>query len=475
MASSVDPSKAKAMSWDPKSPFALLLPSLLQGEPAAVDTFLSHPGTGCDDFELAALLKVLQAHEDYYADTAAATGPEYSITLKQLSQEYRLALHACITSWELESTTTTDAHVKANYELLKATHAVMQESQIFIPLEQSQDDNNLLQNPMDCPGWATAETVRYLRYNHLDEPETMDAATEEMLNSVHPEEFGGGALYWKLVTTLVLRGCLDRAWDVLAKHSLLVSCTNGLTSSTATDPYDVTHMNQVVAGFHAIRELLSRAPLPGGRSSLFDDFSDDMDFSDDLGSADYYLEGLEVADTDYRFWEKDTADATTATGDYPVSYNQEAAIRKHRLFRDFIRERKSSFDITRRVPEIDSLLSILTGDFSRVTFDNWKEKLLAELLYRQPDLRPRHMSARARKFMQDCGEDETEPTNQVILNIMDGNAGEAIQAMYTLGGGSGAALPSVLVREYTPASVGLGSVLYHTMHCLTFSTFIFSL
>lgn len=442
----------KATAWDPKSPFTLLLPSLQEGKAATIDRLYSHAGTGCDEFELAALMRILQAHEDYYAgiadgDEGAAVQPT---SLKRLALEYRLALHACFTIFEQTASATANGRTKLNYDLLKCMYAVLEQSQIFIPLVQASD---VLQNPMDTPGYATADCVRYLRYNHTAEPETIDADIPEMMHSLHPEEFGDGSLYWKLITTLVLRGCLDKAWEVLSKHSLNVSCNASLLAHQATDPYESSQLNEVVTGFQCIKELFNRAPLPGGRSSDFDDFSDEMEFTEQVGDTDYFLEHLEVATTDYTFWENE---GNAAAGrDLPVSYNQEAAIRKHRVFQNYVRDRRSSFQITRRVPQIDALLSILMGDLSKVHFENWNEQLLAELLYKQPNVRPRHISARARKFITDCGEDVNEPTNHVKLCIMDGNAGEAIHALSNVGGNSGAALPSTLVRCVSRLGISL--------------------
>jgi len=46
-------------------------------------------------------------------------------------------------------------------------------------------------------------------------------------------------------------------------------------------------------------------------------------------------------------------------------------------------------------------LAIFGGDFLGIQFETWDEKFCAELLYCQPDIRPRNMSARARRTMTD--------------------------------------------------------------------------
>jgi hypothetical protein len=472
----------KAMSWDPRSPHALLLPQIEQDKSAAVDTFLSHAGTGCNSHELAALMKILQAHEQYYAGAGVQVRVDERVverlSLKQLSQEYRNALCDCLAGWEMEEANDEMAGnnngggaLSMSIDILRAMYSVMHLSDIFLPLNMPStqsshlDYNSYLQDPFDTPGFCTADTVRYLRYNQVSEPEAVDpVGIREMLDSMQPQEFDGGALYWKYLTSLVLAGCLEKAWSVLSRHSLYMTAMT--TSTDDEDTYYAASMEETRQGFHDVMEIFLRAPLPGGRNSDYDDVMGTPDWQEqdvDEGSNvkqnvdSYLLEGLDVAGQDYKFWESgsdastsaSSASGARASADYPMLYSPDAAIRKHRQWREYVRERRLSFSLTRRIPEIDALLAILTGDFSgAVVFESWAERLLAELLYRQPDLRPRHLSARTRKIIKDCtGEDASKNGILVaIVSIMDGNAGQAIEAMYLLGGGSGAALPSTLVR-----------------------------
>jgi hypothetical protein len=486
--SSSKPNNIKAMSWDPKSPHALLLPQIQQGKPTAVDTFLSHAGTGCNSHELAALMKILQAHEQYYnggtgehdSSNNATAASNTRLSLKQLSQEYRNALCDCLAGWEMEETndemagnTNNNANggaLSMSIDILRAMYSVMHLSDIFLPLGmpstsgQSHLDYSYLQDPFDTPGYATADTVRYLRYNQISEPEAIDPdGIAEMLDSMQPEEFDGGVLYWKYLTSLVLSGCLEKAWSVLSRHSLFMTAMNSTSNSNEVeDTYYAASMEETRQGFHDIMEIFLRAPLPGGRNSDYDDVMGTPDWQEDeldenhVNVDSYLLEGLDVAGQDYKFWESGDASTSAsssgarASADYPMLYSPDAAIRKHRQWREYVRERRSSFGLTRRIPEIDALLAILSGDFSgAVVFESWAERLLAELLYRQPDLRPKHLSARTRKIIKDTtGEDASKNGILVaITSIMDGNAGQAIEAMYLLGGGSGAALPSTLVRS----------------------------
>jgi len=92
-----------------------------------------------------------------------------------------------------------------------------------------------------------------------------------MLDSTQPEQFDDGSLYWKYVQTLVLRGCLQAAWEALSNHSLFVTCMQSADSYAGDhDPYYAAKMDEIKEGFLVIRELMMRAPLPGGRNDEYD-------------------------------------------------------------------------------------------------------------------------------------------------------------------------------------------------------------
>jgi hypothetical protein len=497
-------SHPKAMSWDPKSPHALLLPRIEQGKPAAVDTFLSHAGTGCNSHELAALMKILQAHEQYYNTNAVDVESSFNnynrLSLKQLSQAYRSALCDCLAGWEMEeandetginndSGDSGGGDLSMSIDILRAMYSVMHLSDIFLPLGlPSTLHLDFLQDPFEQPGVATADTVRYLRYNQVSDSEAMDPQNiAEMLNSMQPEEFAGGDLYWKYLKSLVLHGCLEKAWSVLSRHSLFTTAMSTAPSiDDDANAYYAAITDEARQGFQDLMEIFLRAPLPGGRTSDYDDVMGTPDWEDEEESQidSYHLEGLDVAGQDYKFWESGDAASTNATGaanvnasgDYPMIYSSDAAIRKHRQWREYVSDRRMSFALSRRIPEIDSILAILTGNLTGIVFESWAERLLAELLYRQPDLRPRHLAARTRKIIKDCtGEDaSTNGVHVAIVSIMDGNAGQAIEAMYLLGGGSGAALPSTLVRAMCVRYL-VHCAIRHGTHQLTIPYCIFPL
>ena len=95
------------------------------------------------------------------------------------------------------------------------------------------------------------------------------------------------------------------------------------------------------------------------------------------------------------------------------------------------------------------------GDLSKASFATWAEKLLAELLYKRPDMKPCNMSRRARRIVQDFDETLIPPQVDALINIMEGNAGEAIELLFDYGAGSGAALPAALVRFVPSVSSAL--------------------
>ena len=132
-------------------------------------------------------------------------------------------------------------------------------------------------------------------------------------------------------------------------------------------------------------------------------------------------------------------------GDHPYVFSPDAAIRKHEKWQSFVRRQvRPNLRVTRRIPELDKIMAILCGDFSQVHFDGWPEKLCADILYARPHVRPRDVNKLASSVMKEFNAHE-EPFADTIINIMKGNAGEAINIFHSLGAGSGAALPTTLV------------------------------
>jgi hypothetical protein len=260
----------------------------------------------------------------------------------------------------------------------------------------------------------------------------------EMIDSVYPEQFGDGTLFWKLVESLVIRGSLDHAWHVLSKHSSYAQAVLRMQEEgEPEDPYLAGALNEIILEFQTLRDILLRAPLPGGRTEQFDDATTNVAMFEDIYDTNYIIEDMYgVNPSDYKYWEMDMN-----VGDELDSL----ALRKHQQWQDYVREQRHSFSLSRRMPQIDSILAILTGDFSNVEFTSWAEQFAAELLYLKPDLCPRSFSARAGRIIAKFDE-SSNPLLSAMLSIMDGNVGMAINLIWMMGGASGAALPSTIVR-----------------------------
>ena len=101
--------------------------------------------------------------------------------------------------------------------------------------------------------------------------------------------------------------------------------------------------------------------------------------------------------------------------------------------------------LKRKLPQLDPILQLLSGNARKIHFDSWVEAFLSELIYVRPDLRPRDVSVRAEKMMRDYPSATAPQMQQVQLSIMEGNAGDVMRAMFGFGGDSGAALPATMV------------------------------
>lgn len=481
------------------------------------DSGVAGAASSCNEHELTALMQILTAHEEYHHHNGNNSGESGSgradddlLLLQQndgnlswkkwkkLAQRYRSAVRDCLAAWKNDnadpqqqqphsssleqtdatatatataaSTTTTTSITKGqeNWALLSAVYSVMHLADIYLPLVaptwSSGGNDASKYGPGDeiclgggdwnaIPGYVTADTVRYLRLHLLSPPELVDAKIPAMIDSHSPEHYPD-RLYWKFLTRLVLRGCLEQAWAVLTVHSLYNHAQVAIEENWQTER---ATGQQIIADFEPIRHALLRAPLPGGRSADYDDDHDnnagrdeEMHYDEDIDEM--AADGLDVSTSDYRFWDVAAAAATSMTamgGDYPILYSPEAAIRKHRQWQEYVLYVRRTNSLRHKVPELDHLLAILGGDFTNVAFENWAEQLCAELLYRTPDLRPRNMSARTRRLLNDHygnGDDTPPAEYAAVVSIMQGEAGRAVEELFQYGGGSGAALPSTLVR-----------------------------
>ena len=71
-----------------------------------------------------------------------------------------------------------------------------------------------------------------------------------------------------------------------------------------------------------------------------------------------------------------------------------------------------------------------------------------ELLYSRPDIMPDDIATRAKVHMSKSGGGQSQALQELVLDIMNGSAGQVVEMMFSLcGGSSGAALLATMVSE----------------------------
>lgn len=446
-----DRKHVRAMAWHPRSPATLMIPSVdtTSGDTAStsqMDTFLSHDGVGCNDFETSALMELLDARDAYLqSDIGDASA------VQSVSRAYRKALADCVDGWEARLTTDLerieedcdqDNKEQENLDLLKIAYAVTHLSETFL-LTPSNDSfmADYYENTSSLPGAVTAETVRFLRLHHMTDPRNLidEPLIDDIENSMQPDQLDGGETYWSLVESYVVKGCLEDAWALLSRHSLRRRAMEVLTLE-GLDEYQAATVSRDQEGFRALEALLLSAPLPGGRT---DEFDADFVLDEDISRQDELLEG--IPPSSHRLWESNTSNRNS--GDYPVMFQPNAALQVYHSWQQAVKALPEVQSLRRRIPQLDRILSVMVGDFSEIDFDSWAEELCAELLYKLPNVRLVDMHVRASKIMQKYEADKLlRHFQEVVLSVMRGNAGRVVEVMHQLGGGSGAALPAVMVR-----------------------------
>lgn len=481
------------MVWDTACPARLLIlpqratttdrESSLAPQQQQVNYLWSHTGcSSCNKHEKTALIKIIQANEAYHKENDK-TG---LVPCKELLRQCRQALHDCLLEWkpEIEQNVTdsTDKMTayekqleetnKENYELLKVTYSALHLSDVILPLLPTPAlTTDYRQDPFGMAGAASANFVRYLRANHMTSAEFIEDDIPAMLQSTQPDQYGDGTLYWRYVETLVVRGLLEKAWNLLERHSQYQSAmTFAQTKAQDNNSGIVEIMNQVREDFAVLREVLHRAPLPGGRNDLNDNALVTPQLDNEDMETEFDLKGLNVRPSDFFDWEVDTGGNV---GDKPLEFSPELATRRHNTWQIYVKRKvRHQLPTSRRLPEIEKILSILSGDFSQVAFEDWADQLCADLLYRRPDCRPRDLKALVSRAMREF-DAQDGPFANTIVQITAGNAGTAISTFYMLGAASGAALSTTLVSPlflclvdqvimFKQLILSLDSLLYYT-------------
>lgn len=320
------------------------------------------------------------------------------------------------------------------------------------------------QDNMEIPGGVSADTVRYLRLHHLGPAEGMfsDDVVETIKTLEQPDQWNDGVDYWKLVIAHAIRGCLDDVWDLLTHHSTyrrLEIHRRAITLGTEENNGDAEHSYQtqwlldVDAGFEALKYVLLSAPIPAGRNSNTDrdgPLPDDDDGGENspLDDSDEIIEGVRVGV--YKLWDKTNS----------PSFDPQAAYEAFQVWQEFLKEHEPLQKIRSRIRPIDQLLSLLGGEYQQSShmFESWQEELCADILYKVPNIRPIDMNVRAKDAQDNYGsaDEAASEFDKLILSIMRGNAGSAIQGLYqVLGGDKGAALPAVTVSPAFETSISV--------------------
>jgi len=434
------PSVHAALWFEPQNPSQLTL-----AEPTTdgigINTYLlrADAGMGCNDFETTALMKIITAHEEHFQDDSSS--------MKDLSQQYRSALCECLERWyesidvlaEKEGNQQLVQDESTNLDISTQIHSIIHLSEIFLELLAPSWDNGDL---FDKPGRVTADMVRFLRSNmsavqSIAPPDVLN----EMVDSQYPELFQAegfeeGELYWMIFERLLVRGCLEGVWELLKEHSLY--------RTVMEDP--MQQHGEIRNEFRILRMLLLRAPLPGGRNDRFDNaVGDEPVFDETIEDMDLSDDDFVVMATDYQLWEVNDGRTNVEAGDTPLFFSADKASRRWREWKQQVQNVHRTTRLKARIPQLERAFSILMGDLDNAQFESWKEQLCAELLYCTPEIRPRNMKPRALAIMRSMGGGPSDNIDQSLLEIMNGDAGEAITAVADEGGAAGAALPSALV------------------------------
>jgi len=391
---------------------------------------------------------------------------------KTLIKIYRRHLVECVQQWEgrvsdmedggssalpLSLTLGEDARMKeeVSVDLLKVTHTITHLCETYL-LDEEEDG----MTSMATTGIVTADTVRYLRYNHIMDADAylqtkmgddMDMGT--LLDMNQPEYYDPSSSddamgignsgqqmtpYWCLLRKLVLRGCLDEAWAVLSRHS---ACRRSSEIDRSSGGYvDPTVMEDNEA-FALIQALLLSAPIPGGRN---EDNDDGLELSSDEVEEQELLEGMPP--DAYKQWDTHAQD---------VEFNIHAIMNLYKSWKSTVAEmikiNTPLRNLTRRLPMLKTCLwdVILNTAKSFQEDDVWAERLTAELIYVRPQICKEDVHIRATDHMESCSslghrDENMANVENILLQIMKGNAGAVIQALNIYGGGSSAALPAAM-------------------------------
>ncbi len=529
-----------AVTFDPKSPSSLIVAP--KSVASSDFTFvLSDDGVGCNAEEIRCLMRLIDIYNSVTTSSSRRNSDRSSS--KTICKSYRIQILQCIE--QLEQRLSTDAppldnddpmsqqssekktenEYKAN-ELLKITHAISHLTEIYLCNDNNEEEhgekmlvndfrlllspnNSMPKKEVNQMGIVTADTIRYIRYHHLEDIDSYvesligENSVGEMLESNQPEHWisdnyqsGDLTPFWDLIRKLVQRGLMKDAWNVLRRHSACVRAQEKFQIASGgrsqSGFIDQTVRDDIEA-FALIEKLLLFAPIPGGRSEVNDSGlggeNDDENFDDEIidDDDDDYWNGIAI--DAYKLW--DTSNDSDSSynlpltpskrkQDTPIEFNIHAAMNIYNSWKmqisSALKSNSALRNLTRRIPNLQNCVwdIIINTEDSFVDSDDWGERLVAELLYVRPNVRKDDVVVRAKSHMKRCGINVDENTSQqemedIVLEVMSGNAGTVIEALHCFGGASGAALPATMVSMFVMEM----KITFNNEHFLTLNWTLF--
>ena len=519
-------------TFDPKSPSSLIISSIPSSSSTAA-TSSSPPnyftsvycddGLGCNHEEAQCLMRLIDTHANYKMKLIE----EGNSDTKGLSTAYRSHVEACIEQLEKRlqeqddnNNDVDDDSNKKNYEesantdLLKLTLAITHLAEIYLCGSDFDDDDDqygtntngggfqLITSPtttmpkkeQNQMGIVTADTIRYLRYHILEDIDIYienilgdECSIDELLESNQPEhwvpqqynsaDFNNLTPFWALVRTLVQRGLMKDAWNVLCRHSACVRAQEKLENASSATGRSGGYMDQTIRedleAFALIEKLLLFAPIPGGRTEDHDSglgMSNDED-EDMIGEDDNDDWWNGISSSAFKLWNTSNYNQVGQQVtpmkrklESPLDFNIYAVMNVYKswkmLISSLLKSNSALRNLNRRIPNLQSCVwdVIVNTQDSYVESDSWAERVISELLYVRPNIPKREIFVRVNAHMKQCGI-HTDDINvqqrmeNILLEVMRGNAGSVIEALHKFGGASGAALPATMVSSVLTSRV----------------------
>jgi len=322
--------------------------------------------------------------------------------------------------------------------------------------------------------------------------------------------------YWNLLLHLTIQGQLSDAWTLLSHHS---ACRHAEEEAEAGE--ELSPEGQGFAALRAI--LLSAPIPGGRGDGYCDDaglddyLEEDLleqeevenENAEDLGDVNaedpgdinqLLMDG--VPPNAYMLWESlprradklrtlryrrdlrrcgrtDSEGTEVESSTVPEMYQPRVALNAFRNWQETIRVTVFPSGVGsgggqgvlaalfQRFPPLPQILSILLGVIPQsiandARFLTWNEVLLMELLYARPEVMPEDIAVRAKVAMSKVGGGDgngKHPLQEIILSIMNGSAGQVVETMFSLcGGSSGAALPATMTSLLCNLLVDTGCI-----------------